>query len=73
METAIFWVEYIARHGKHALRSPLVDMPWWQATLLDVYGFIIIVIVIISYIIKRLFTLLIVSFRAKFRVKDKKS
>ena len=73
MQTAIFWVEYISRHGKDALRSPLVDMPWWQASLLDVYGFIIIIIVIILYTIKQLFKLLIVSLRAKSRAKSKKS
>ena len=73
IETAIFWIEYISRHGKDALRSPLVDMPWWQATLLDVYGFTIIVIVIILYTIHRLFKLLIVTLRAKFQVKTKKS
>ena len=58
LDTAIFWVEYIARHGKNALRSPLVDMPWWQTTLLDVYGFIILILILILvlmlYIIKKI-------------------
>lgn len=45
MDTGIFWIEYTARHGKKALRSPLVDMPWWQENLIDVYGSILIAIV----------------------------
>lgn len=49
---AVFWIEYIARHGKNALRSPLVNMPWWQVSLLDVYGFIILVILSILFIAK---------------------
>lgn len=52
LDEAIYWVEYIARHGKGALRSPLVDMPWWQTTLLDVYGFIILVLLVVYYVLK---------------------
>lgn len=39
-EETVYWVEYVIRHGKSALRSPAVDMKWWQVELLDVYGFI---------------------------------
>ncbi|XP_001603733.2 UDP-glucuronosyltransferase 2C1 [Nasonia vitripennis] len=52
IDTATFWIEYVARHGKNALRSPVVDMPWWQVNLIDVYGFILLVLIIIGYIIK---------------------
>ncbi|XP_031787743.1 UDP-glucuronosyltransferase 2B20-like [Nasonia vitripennis] len=49
MDTAVFWIEYVARHGKNALRLPVVDMPWWQANLLDVYGCIIAAVLIAIY------------------------
>ncbi|XP_008210453.1 UDP-glucuronosyltransferase 2C1-like [Nasonia vitripennis] len=52
MNTALFWIEYIARHGKNALRSPIVDMPWWQSSLFDVYTFICAVFVLTTCIVK---------------------
>ncbi|XP_058810708.1 UDP-glucosyltransferase 2-like isoform X2 [Phymastichus coffea] len=52
LDTAIYWVEYVARHGKRCLRSPLVDMPWWQANLLDVYAFVACVLILAYYILK---------------------
>lgn len=60
METACFWIEYIGRHGSEALRSPTLDLAWWQVDLLDVYLtilvicvlFIIVLIVIIRFLIK---------------------
>ncbi|VVC24237.1 UDP-glucuronosyl/UDP-glucosyltransferase [Cinara cedri] len=38
MDTACYWIEYIIRNGGDALRSPAVDLSWWQVALLDVYG-----------------------------------
>ncbi|XP_058794059.1 UDP-glucosyltransferase 2-like [Phymastichus coffea] len=55
--TSVFWVEFIARHGKRTLRHPLVDMPWWQASLLDIYAFLIFLILPVIYALKRIFTL----------------
>jgi glucuronosyltransferase len=52
VDKAIFWVEYVARHGKDALRSPIVDMSWWQKNLLDVYCFLTLVILIVLFAIK---------------------
>ena len=58
-DTATYWVEYIARHGKDALRSPVMDLPWWQVYLVDIYGFILLVILIVCWIIKVTVKLLI--------------
>ncbi|CAB0039905.1 unnamed protein product [Trichogramma brassicae] len=38
----VYWVEYVLRHGRHALQSPAVKLHWWQAQLLDVYGFLVV-------------------------------
>lgn len=58
IDTAAFWIEYVHRHGKDSLRSPIVDMPWWQTSLLDVYAFIVgsvlLVLLIILVTIKKL-------------------
>lgn len=51
IDTAVFWVEYIARNGKDALKSPSVDLPWWQNSLLDVYGFILAMVLLTVYAI----------------------
>ncbi|XP_011314832.1 UDP-glucuronosyltransferase [Fopius arisanus] len=54
MDTTIFWVEYAIRHGPGALRSPIVDLPWWQVELIDVYGFLALCLLAIVYSILRL-------------------
>ncbi|XP_044019341.1 uncharacterized protein LOC122859724 [Aphidius gifuensis] len=61
LDTACFWIEYIGRHGKNALRSPTLDLAWWQVQLLDVYAailfiitmIIIILVILIKYIVKK--------------------
>ncbi|KAJ8668910.1 hypothetical protein QAD02_000169 [Eretmocerus hayati] len=45
LETAIYWTEYVARHGKYSLKLPAFYLPWWQASLIDVYCFVITILV----------------------------
>lgn len=71
LDTAIFWIEYIHRHGKDALRSPILDMPWWQASLLDVYGFILILISFIVCVIILVFKKLLFLFQVRRNLKIK--
>ncbi|XP_032453241.1 UDP-glucuronosyltransferase 1-7C isoform X2 [Nasonia vitripennis] len=54
LDTAVYWAEYIGRHGKHSLRSPLVDMPWYQKNLFDVYGFILFTLYAVYFLMKLL-------------------
>ncbi|XP_015113242.1 UDP-glucuronosyltransferase 2B17 [Diachasma alloeum] len=54
MDTAVYWVEYAIRHGRGALRSPVVDLSWWQVALLDVYGFLSLSILLAIYLIFRI-------------------
>ena len=51
MDTVNFWVEYVIRNGKNALRSPAINLYWWQVELLDVYGFLLLCCVIIVSLI----------------------
>lgn len=39
-DTATWWVEYVIRYGGEGLRSPAMDLAWWQIELLDVYAFL---------------------------------
>ncbi|XP_033226876.1 UDP-glucuronosyltransferase 2B20-like [Belonocnema kinseyi] len=48
-KTVNFWVEYVIRNGPDALKSPAVDMYWWEIALLDVYSFILLSFFLIIY------------------------
>ncbi|XP_017795600.1 PREDICTED: UDP-glucuronosyltransferase 2B30-like [Habropoda laboriosa] len=50
-DTAVYWVEYIIRHGANALRSPAMDLTWWQVELLDVCAFLLIVVLGVLYLL----------------------
>jgi glucuronosyltransferase len=36
LERAVFWTEYVLRHGGEHLRSVSADLPWYQYFLIDV-------------------------------------
>lgn len=51
LETAIYWIEYVARHkGAHFMKTGAVGMPFYQYYLLDVIAFILTVLTILFYI-----------------------
>ena len=71
-----FWVEYVVRNGPKVLRSPAMDLYWWEVALLDVYGFILLCFIIIIYLIL-LFTkfalrILTKSWKRNFQIRKKK-
>lgn len=61
LNTSIFWIEYIAKYG-NVLQSPAIDLYWWQVNLLDVYAFIVAVIIIalciVLFVLRKLKNLL---------------
>ncbi|XP_043471720.1 UDP-glycosyltransferase UGT5-like [Leptopilina heterotoma] len=48
---AVYWIEYVIRNGGESLRSPAVNMYWYQVELLDVYGFLFCCILLIICLI----------------------
>ncbi|KAF5280450.1 hypothetical protein FQR65_LT03259 [Abscondita terminalis] len=55
LEKAIWWIEYVIRHkGAKHLKSPAVDLPLYQYYLLDVFGFIFIILSIGLFVISKL-------------------
>lgn len=51
-ETAVYWTEYVIRHkGAKHLRTAAVGMPWWKYYLVDVIGFILLVVISVLYVI----------------------
>ncbi|XP_046836138.1 uncharacterized protein LOC124431841 [Vespa crabro] len=59
IDTANYWIEYIVKYGWDALRSPAMDLHWWENDLLDIYVFLLLIIVIIIYITIRLILMLL--------------
>ncbi|KAF5302524.1 hypothetical protein FQR65_LT00896 [Abscondita terminalis] len=48
LENAIWWIEYVIRHnGTKHLRSPILDIPFYQYYLLDVIGVFVVVLGIV--------------------------
>lgn len=58
MDTAVYWIEYAARHG-NVLKSPGSELSWWQNYFFDIYVFCTICILFIIYIIQMLCKLLL--------------
>ncbi|KAJ3658299.1 hypothetical protein Zmor_010047 [Zophobas morio] len=69
LETAIYWVEYVARHrGAHHMRTAAVGMPLYKYLLLDVIAFLLLVFGLVfaaSFYVTR------AIFRKLFGKKDK--
>lgn len=55
--STIYWIEYVIRNGGDVLRSPALEFSWWQLHLLDVYGFVLLILISII-----LMTLLSINF-----------
>ncbi|XP_033210442.1 UDP-glucuronosyltransferase-like [Belonocnema kinseyi] len=58
-KTATYWIEYILKHGAQSLRSPAIDLYWWQAELLDVYLFLLFCVSLVSYVISIIFNIVL--------------
>ncbi|XP_039303799.1 UDP-glucosyltransferase 2 isoform X1 [Solenopsis invicta] len=62
IDTANYWIEYVIRYGENSLRSPAVDMTWWQLSLVDVIGFLlfcaVLIIALIVFIVQFMFKLM---------------
>lgn len=66
MDTATYWIEYVIRHGSDSLRSPTVDLPWWQVALLDVYLFLVLVVAALFTLIALAIKLIVSFVKSKF-------
>lgn len=70
LEKAVWWTEYVIRHkGARHLRSPAIDMPWYQYLLLDVIGFVVGVLIIAVFIIYKTIRFLLSIFLTQKKLK----
>ncbi|XP_031330447.1 UDP-glucuronosyltransferase 2B17-like [Photinus pyralis] len=76
LEKAVWWTEYVIRHkGAKHLRSPLLDIPWYQYLLLDVIGVLLsffTLLLFILYLILRLILRIVRGVAKLFAKKPKK-
>ncbi|XP_015599278.1 UDP-glucuronosyltransferase 2C1 [Cephus cinctus] len=72
LDTAVWWIEYVARYGKGSLRAAAVDMPWWQLALIDVYAAIILILGASLYLLKIIVKLILSAISNHFSAKQKK-
>ncbi|XP_076291112.1 UDP-glucosyltransferase 2-like [Lasioglossum baleicum] len=61
LDEAVYWIEYVARHG-NVLQSPAIHLTWWQQNLLDVYAFLFVcvaaVLGVVVFVLRKLTRLL---------------
>lgn len=56
IDTAVFWTEYVIRHGGTNIRSHAMDLSWWQIALLDVYATLFSAAILAVFLLKILVT-----------------
>lgn len=72
LERAVWWTEYVIRNkGAPYFKNRAVDMPWTQYFLLDVFFFLLSVMLVVIYISRMLVKFLISVFWRIRRVKTK--
>lgn len=72
MTKATYWVEYVIKH-KNLLQSPAIFLPWWQRYLFDVYGTIILVLILVTLLAIYLIKLIVKFVFGKNRQKVEKN
>lgn len=71
LDTAVYWVEYVIRHqGATHLRYPGADLAWYQRLLLDIYAF---VLLIVLSVVSVLYLMIKNFFRHKLNLHKKKT
>ncbi|XP_076257901.1 UDP-glycosyltransferase UGT5-like isoform X1 [Rhynchophorus ferrugineus] len=72
LEKAVWWAEYVIRHkGTRHLRSPTVDIPWYQYFLLDVLVVILLTILLTVVLLIRLLNCIKNKLTKKEKIKTK--
>ncbi|XP_044733444.1 uncharacterized protein LOC123296047, partial [Chrysoperla carnea] len=72
MDTAIWWIEYVARNGgAHETRPAVVNMPFYQSALLDVGLFLVTLLLTIVYINYRLLKLILNKLLNKNKMRNR--
>ncbi|XP_030745756.1 UDP-glucuronosyltransferase 2B13-like [Sitophilus oryzae] len=74
MDTAVYWIEHVARHkGADHMRSPAINLPFYQYFLIDVIAFLALVSLISSYLFFRISKVVLRSVLTRNKTKEKSS
>ena len=46
-----FWIEHVIKHGHTTVRSRAFELPWYQFFMLDIFGFSLLVLFVIKYLL----------------------
>lgn len=73
MDAAIYWVEYVIRHGGAShLRVAALDLPWYKYFLLDVITVVftasLVVLVILYKIVRKLLCIVCKTKKPKVKI-----
>ncbi|XP_066259822.1 UDP-glycosyltransferase UGT5-like isoform X2 [Euwallacea similis] len=66
MEAAVYWVEYVIRHGgvPH-LKVAGINLPWYKYYMLDVFGFLALIVVLVYFVLKLVVQKFVKSYQFK--------
>ena len=75
LDIAIFWTEYVIRHGgAMQMRSAAMDLYWFQYLLLDVIAVIVVSLCLMAYLLYKMISVLCSrSESKKASIKQKKN
>lgn len=55
IDTAIYWIEYVIRHkGADFMKNPALKISWVAYNMLDVYGFMLLMLFLIIYVLYKI-------------------
>lgn len=72
MDTAVFWIEHVAKYGGKHLRPASADLPLYKYLLLDVLAFLSVIAVFIIFISYKIIVFTILCICRPFRSKTKR-
>ncbi|CAH0625488.1 unnamed protein product [Chrysodeixis includens] len=71
MDTAVFWIEYVARNqGKVYMKPPTVDLPFYEYFLLDVISVVALLIIVTIFIVKKVLSITLSIWKATQKKKN---
>ncbi|XP_069945335.1 UDP-glycosyltransferase UGT5-like [Cherax quadricarinatus] len=71
-ERAVFWTEYVIRHGgAPQLRSPAANLSWIEYLMLDVLLLLFLAVIVTFFIVKKMVLLMIKFIFTNIQTKDK--
>jgi hypothetical protein len=78
IDSAVYWIEHVIRHkGAPHLRSAGLDLKWYQREMIDVIGFLVFVVLVVSLVfyitIKKTIKYICSKFKSKQVTKAKKN